>query len=147
MRNDASKFRHNYWIRVCLFFGGVLILALVYVFQRINAAGWISGDFHPNVVFAVNRVIRLILNDLACLLIIFAVFRGRNYIKIAFLVFLVELLIILPAYLVVKLSLEGDSEISSPLLSQVHRLIVNPMLMILLMAGFFYQRYVRKATV
>lgn len=99
---------------------------------------------HPNAIFALNRTARLTLNDLACFLIILAVFREKKYLKLAFFVFLVELMVILPVYLVVKLGLEGDSEISSPLLSQVHRLIVNPMLMILLMAGFLYQRYFKR---
>jgi hypothetical protein len=41
----------------------------------------------------------------------------------------------------IKLGWEGDSEISSPLLSFVHRLIVNPLLMFVLMAGLVLQRY------
>lgn len=117
-----------------------MILAVVYVFQRTDAAG-VFGDFHPNTVFALNRAIRLILNDVGCLLIILAVFREKKYLQIAFGVFLIELFALLPVYLLIKLWTEGDSEISSPLLSHIHRLIVNPMLMILLMAGFFYQRF------
>lgn len=122
-----------------LFGVGVAILTAVYLFQRINLAGLLV-DLHPNLIFVINRTARLIVNDLACFLIIFALFWQKKYLKVAFWVFLTELLVILPVYLVVKLTLEGDSEISSPLLSQVHRLIVNPMLMILLIAGFFYQR-------
>jgi exosortase F-associated protein len=73
-------------------------------------------------------------------MIIWAVFQEQKYVKVAWYVFLIEVLVILPVYFAIKLSLEGDSEISSPLLSQIHRMIVNPMLMFLLMAGFFYQR-------
>jgi hypothetical protein len=58
----------------------------------------------------------------------------------------VEVFLLLPAYFIVKLTLEGDSEISSPLLSQIHRLIVNPLLMFLLMVGFVYQRVRTKNT-
>ncbi len=60
--------------------------------------------------------------------------------KVAFLLFLVELFIILPLYFWIKLSTEGDSELSSPLLSQIHRLIINPTLMILLIVSFLYQK-------
>lgn len=56
-------------------------------------------------------------------------------------VFLLELLIVLPFYMVAKLTLEGDSEISAPLLSFIHRLIVNPLLMMVLLAGLLYQKY------
>lgn len=128
------------WTRAGLFCLGLAILALVYFFQKINVAAFV-GEFSRNTIFTINRTFRLIINDLACFIIIFALFREKRYIQMAFWVFLVEILVLLPVYLVLKLSLEGDSEISSPLLSQIHRLIVNPMLMLLLIAGFVYQRY------
>lgn len=122
------------------------VLTAVYIFQRSGVLFFLSegAGLPPNVVFIVNRTFRLILNDLACLLIIYVLFREKKYLKLSFLVFLVELFLILPLYLAVKLSLEGDSEISSPLLSQVHRLIVNPTLMLLLIIGFFYQKYLSR---
>lgn len=126
-----------------LFSAGIAILAAIYLFQRVNTAA-ILGELHPNLIFIINRTTRLILNDFACLIIILAIFREAKYLKVAFWIFLLELLVILPLYFVLKLSLEGASEISSPLLSQIHRLIVNPMLMILLIAGFFYQAFLRK---
>lgn len=143
MTSAPIRLPHRFWFRAGLFLVGVGILGAVYIFQRINLAG-LLGIFHPNIIFAINRTARLILNDFACLLIIFALFREAKYLKIAFWVFLIELLVILPFYLAIKLSFEGDSEISSPLLSQVHRLIVNPMLMILLIGGFLFQRYVKR---
>lgn len=140
MVSETPGQRSNLWRRAGVFALGMTLLAAVYIFQRLNIAA-ILGDFHPNTIFAINRTIRLTLNDLACLLIIHALFQDRKYLKIAFIVFLVELLVILPLYLAIKLSAEGATEISSPLLSQIHRLIVNPMLMILLILGFYYQRF------
>lgn len=131
------------WARALLFLAGIIILGIVYIFQRANVGG-VFGGMDTTVTFIVNRTARLILNDFACFLIIYAVFKERKYLKIAFWVFLVELCVLLPVYLGIKLSLEGTSEISSPLLSQVHRLIVNPMLMVLLIAGFLYQRFFRR---
>lgn len=61
--------------------------------------------------------------------------------RVGFYVFLFELLILLPLYFTIKLTVEGTSEISSPLLSQIHRMIINPMLMILTIIAFFYQRF------
>jgi exosortase F-associated protein len=119
----------------------------VYLFQRTDVVGWLlpeSSIQNPAFVFSVNRYFRVILNDIACFFLIYAFF-GRRHLALAFWLFLLELLVILPAYLIVKLNLEGDSEISSPLLSQVHRLIVNPVLMFLLILGFIYQRLSEKA--
>lgn len=121
---------------------GVLILVSVYLFQRFDYTSLVAtGTWHPNVVFIVNRTMRLIFNDVACMLLIFAIFQRRQYLVVAFYVFLFELVILLPVYFIIKLSLEGDSEISSPLLSFIHRLIVNPMLMVVLIGGFFYQKF------
>ena len=123
----------------------LLILVLVFVFQRFNYALALNSLVpfqieNPNTIFVINKTIRLVLNDTACMMLIFVWFKQRQYLTLAVFIFLIELFILLPVYFIIKLSLEGDSEISSPLLSQVHRLIVNPLLMFLLMAGFVYQR-------
>lgn len=143
MKSQTLTRPHRFWGRVVLFLAGISLLAMVYIFQRVDLVGC-PGELRPNTIFIVNRTFRLILNDIACFLIILAIFKQKKYLKMAFIVFLVELVVILPAYLVVKLTLEGDSEISSPLLSQIHRLIVNPMLMILLIGGFFYQQLLKR---
>lgn len=131
----------------------MLTLIVVYVFQRVsyaNAINTILPDalqvVNRNTIFIVNKTVRLILNDTACVGLIYVLFPEQKYVRVAFCLFLLELFIILPIYLAIKLTLEGDSEISSPLLSQIHRLIVNPLLMFLLMAGFLYQRITRKTT-
>jgi exosortase F-associated protein len=130
-------------VNIPLAAAGALVLACTYVFQHFPYATYLGvhESTSPNLTFIVNRIVRMVLNDSACLLLIYALFRERKYLRVAFLVFCMELLIILPVYLTVKLYLEGPSEISSPLLSQVHRLIVNPMLMIILIFGFYYQRW------
>lgn len=127
--------------------GALLVLVLVFVFQRFNYAVALTSFLpeglqitQPNTVFIVNKTIRLVLNDVACMVLIYAWFKERKYLTLSFYLFLVEVFLLLPVYFIVKLTLEGDSEISSPLLSQIHRLIVNPLLMFLLMVGFVYQR-------
>ena len=128
----------------------ISILVAVYLLQRFSYAEALNGILpgvlqisHPNAIFVVNKTIRLVLNDIACMLLIYALFQSKPHLTIAFYIFLIELLIILPVYFSIKLSLEGASEISSPLLSHVHRLIVNPLLMFLLIIGFLYQRLTR----
>jgi exosortase F-associated protein len=129
----------------------IALLVSVYLFQRVSFAAVMNEVLpnalqiiHPNTVFCINKAIRLILNDLACLIFIYAAFQKRVYLKASFYLLLTELLILLPAYLILKLSMEGTSELSSPFLSQIHRLIVNPLLMFLLIMGFVYQRLMRE---
>lgn len=139
--------------RSILIGGALLVLVLVFVFQRFNYAVVLTSCLPegfrvtgPYTVFVVNKTIRLVLNDVACMVLIYAWFKERKYLTLSFYLFLVEVFLLLPAYFIVKLTLEGDSEISSPLLSQIHRLIVNPLLMFLLMVGFVYQRVRTKNT-
>lgn len=125
----------------------LLLLTIVYVFQQWDYLNFIAAvfgatmAFGPTAAFIFNKTFRLVLNDALCFLLIYALFKERKYLRIAFLVFCFELFLILPLYLIVKLRLEGSSEISSPLLSQIHRLIVNPMLMLILIVAFYYQRF------
>ena len=84
---------------------------------------------------------RFLINDLACLALIVAIFNSSGYLRLGTLLFVLEFLVLLPLYFALKLTMEGDSEISSPLLSQLHRMIINPLLMIVLMLGFLYQNY------
>lgn len=126
-------------LRISMVGFAVIALFLVYLFQGLN---YVQGfNMSANTTFVANRTIRLIFNDSLCMILIAALFQKRAYLKLAGIIFLIELLIILPAYLLIKLSMEGPSEISSPLLSPIHRMIVNPLLMIILIAAFYYQRY------
>jgi exosortase F-associated protein len=133
--------------RIAIVFGfGLLGLGLVYVFQRSNFALTMFQFFgieqpSENILFIVNKTGRLLFNDLICFFMIFSIFKEKNFRKVAMAVFLIELFFILPAYLLIKLNLEGSSELSSPLLSFIHRLIVNPTLMVLTGIAFAYQKF------
>lgn len=67
-------------------------------------------------------------------------FQSVKITRLALWVQLIDAVVLLPFYFFLKLSLEGDSEISSPLLSQLHRLIINPTLMILIFPAIYFQR-------
>lgn len=122
------------------------MLVMVFVFQRFDYFGFIQSLFRfsnsiwPYTAFVVNKVIRFLINDSICIFFIYVLFKERKYLHVAFYLFMVELFIILPLYFWIKLSTEGDSELSSPLLSQIHRLIINPTLMILLIVSLLYQK-------
>lgn len=115
----------------------VVGLATVYLFQRVDYTGIISetlawSGVTPELAFVINKTLRMVVNDLLCLVIIRAWFADERITRLAWWVFGFELVVLLPAYLTVKLWLEGPTELSVPWLQQVHRLVVNPMLMILL---------------
>ena len=116
-------------------------LSLIYFFQNFNYLQFLTGstEFHPNFIFSINRISRFILNDLLAILLIWAIFYERKYVLVAFIIQAFGLFIIMPIYLIIKLSLEGDSEISSPLLSFLHRLIIHPFLILLLIPAFLLQ--------
>ena len=142
--NSITSYK-NYQERVLIFFLSFLGLVTVYLFQQFSYAHFFSSTIADrNLIFIINKSMRLILNDTLCLGLIYAIFYDIRYVKLGSLVQLAEMFLLLPLYFYFKLTLEGDSEISSPLLSQIHRLIVNPMLMILLMIGFYYQMRLKK---
>lgn len=132
-------------LRITLFIAGLIGLALVYIFQQTDFLLFFTGHhsdarFH----FAVNRTVRIFLNDTCMLLVLSGLFYDRKILKLALIIQLVDLFILFPAYLALKLPFEGDSEISSPFLSQLHRLIVNPTLMILLIPAVYYQKITKE---
>ena len=117
------------------------VLISMYMLQRLNYAHLINSQLvGENQQFIINRTIRFIVNDLAVILLIYAIFKDKGLLKIAFAIQLLELFFILPLYFYVKLSLEGPSELSSPLLSFVHRIVVNPIIMLLLIPAFWFQK-------
>jgi exosortase F-associated protein len=125
------------WLMAISLFG----LATVFLFQNadiLDLCG--SCTFHPYTHFVVRKAIRVLLNDTFMLLFIHALFRDPSVTRLALYIQLIDTLVLLPIYLVIKLGYEGDAEISMPLLSQLHRLIVNPTLMVLLIPAVYYQR-------
>jgi hypothetical protein len=123
------------------------VLGAVYLFQDVNFVSlinpllpdsWRSTD--PAFTFTLNKLIRLLTNDTACMVIFFSLFSESHFRKMASYLFLLEVVVLFPLYLLVKLSLEGPTELSAPWLSQFHRLIVNPLLMLALMTGCWIQK-------
>jgi exosortase F-associated protein len=128
-------------IRVLLGAFGLVGLISVYIFQRIDLVSFFSDtSYEAGIYFIANRFVRIFFNDLFMLIILYALFADRKVLLFAFWIQIIDLFILLPIYLAIKLTLEGDSEISSPFLSQFHRLIVNPTLMILLIPAVYYQK-------
>lgn len=116
-------------------------LALIYLFQYTDFLLLFTGmRFVAEYHFISNRTVRILVNDTCMLVLIYALFRDPKVVKLGFYIQLIDILILFPLYVLLKLPKEGVSELSSPFLAQFHRLIVNPTLMLLLIGGIYYQR-------
>lgn len=111
-------------------------LLAVFLFQRTDFA----GDFlvsHSNIVrFIVNRSIRFLLNDLMAIGLIYALFGKRRYVLFSLWVQLTGMVVFLFPYFALKIYYPVYN---GPLLSFLHRLILNPTLLLLLIPAFYYQ--------
>lgn len=132
---------HNKWILVA----GVLGLVLVYVFQmQLFYEPFQPGVYAPpssiknfnRPLYIIGKIIRYLLNDGFGLLIIWGLFGNKMYMRFAVLVFFFGLLILLPAYLLLVLAFYEQSH---TFLNHLHRLVLNPVLMMLLIPAFYYQ--------
>ncbi len=135
--NSNNRFINALWVAVAIW--GIVLTFLLQDFSFLDHYE-ISGQ----VRFALRKILRVLLNDLFMLIFIIAWFKDWKVTRLALMVQLIDGLILLPLYLILKLQLEGTSEISSPLLSQFHRLIINPTLMILLIPAIYYQKLSRQ---
>lgn len=125
------------WPNLSLLLTGVMGIVMVFLFQDFSFLEFLT--LTETKCFVVRKFLRVVLNDLFMLLIISAWFRDKRITRLAIFIQLIDGLMLLPLYLVIKLNMEGPTEISSPLLSQFHRIIVNPTLMILLIPAVYFQ--------
>lgn len=91
--------------------------------------------------FSINKVFRYLLNDLFAMAIISGLFPERNYVRFALAVLLFGLLVLVPSY--IALYLAQPVGLSS-LVGHLHRLVMNPVLMMLLIPAFFYQQKLKQ---
>lgn len=142
------------WRRIAFIIVGVIGLGLVYLFQNyldfysiifeFRAPGRIDYLHETEVQafpFIVNKAIRYLLNDLFSIAIIYGLFYERKYARFAVYVMFFGLLVLLPIYLYIFLQ---QPEGFSSMLSHLHRVVMNPVLMMLLIPAFFYQKNVQQ---
>jgi exosortase F-associated protein len=118
-------------------FGSVAIVGLIsiFLFQRFDIAAYI-GMQNAAGKFFVNRSIRFVLNDVLAILLIYSLFKKRKYVLFALWVQLAGMGLILLPYFVIKFYYPSYN---GPLVSFLHRLVLNPTLLLLLIPAFYYQ--------
>jgi exosortase F-associated protein len=120
------------WIAVVSIAG----LVAVFLFQRIDLAAEIG--FETSISrFLVNRTIRFLLNDAFAILLIYALFEERKYVVFALYVQVAGMVLFLFPYFILKVYYPNYN---GPLISFLHRLVLNPTLLMLLIPSFYYQR-------
>tara|TARA_R110002096_G_scaffold403945_1_gene601607 strand:+ start:183 stop:629 length:447 start_codon:yes stop_codon:yes gene_type:complete len=136
--------------RILFIAGGVIGLIAVYLLQsyldfysmlfELEAPNKIDYTAYQNVKtlpFTVNKVVRYLLNDLFSIAIIYGLFYEKKYARFAMYVMFFGLFVLVPVYIFLFLNqFEGFSS----MLSHLHRVVMNPVLMMLLIPAFFYQR-------
>jgi exosortase F-associated protein len=115
----------------------VLGLVGVYLFQRTDVAGIFGADPSNISRFIINRTVRFLLNDLFAIGVIYALFVERKYLVFSLWVQLAGVVLFLLPYFILKLNFPSYN---GPLINYLHRLILNPTLLLLLIPAFYYQR-------
>jgi exosortase F-associated protein len=123
--------KHNIIGALC-----VIGIILVFLFQQINFAAFFSVA-DTTTKFIVNRTIRFLLNDTFTIGLIYALFKEKKYVLFSIWVQFIGLIFILIPYFVLKVQFP---KYNGPLISYLHRLVLNPTLLLLLIPAFYYQR-------
>jgi len=139
-------------MRYLLIAACLLILFVSYHFKSANFSAAFTDsawqyDLNGRLVespwaFVVNKVFRFLLNDLLTIALIQALFMRRNYTYFAFGVMLFSLLVLLPTFFLGN-ALSWPESITAML----HRLTMNPVLLMLLIPAFYFQSKKSEATV
>jgi exosortase F-associated protein len=129
-------------LRYVIGIASAMALLMIFLFQGLNPAK-LMGVYDKYTAFLVNRMIRFFLNDLFAFGLIYALFPYRKYLVFALWIQLAGVIFFLIPYFIVKYYYP---HYNGPLINYLHRLILNPTLLLLLIFGFYYQRYSQKTT-
>ena len=112
-------------------------LILVFVFQRFDWSDAVGLNLAGIGKFIFNRTIRFLLNDALAIGLIYALFGERKYVVFSLYVQAAGIVLFLIPYFILKLNFPNYN---GPMINFLHRLILNPTLLMLLIPAFYYQR-------
>jgi exosortase F-associated protein len=116
----------------------VIGLLVVYLFQYVDVYHYMFRyNDNPAYAFIVNRSIRYLINDACMISLIYALFNERKYVLFGVFIQFVGIVLFLTPYFIIKFKFPFYN---GPLISFLHRLVINPLLMILLIPAIFYQK-------
>ncbi|ADR20567.1 hypothetical protein MATR_18100 [Marivirga tractuosa] len=126
----------NKGLRILLIFISLTGLGIIFIAQRFDYSLLISDDFSTQNQFIINRIIRFLLNDNLVLLLIYAIFYDYKYVKFGLAIEAVGFFFLLIPYFILRYY----TSIDHMYISFIHRLIINPTLMVLLIPAIYIQR-------
>jgi exosortase F-associated protein len=129
--------RHVRWL---VGIGCTMGLVLFFLVQQIDIAS-VLGITNKTTAFIVTKTIRFVVNDLLMIGVIYALFAQKRLVYFALVVQAFGIVFLLIPYFVLKLYFQTGN---GPLVSFLHRLVLNPTLMLLLIPAFWLQE--RQAT-
>lgn len=112
-------------------------LILVFLFQRFEWSTSLGLSLEHTSRFMFNRTIRFLLNDAFAIGLIYALFAEKKYVIFSLYVQFAGVVLFLIPYFILKLYFP---HYNGPLISFLHRLVLNPTLLMLLIPAFYYQR-------
>jgi len=112
-------------------------LVVVFLFQEIDVAAQLGSDASAINRFLINRTIRFLMNDAFAVGIIYALFAEKKYVIFSLYVQLAGMVLFLIPYFILKIYFPGYN---GPMISFLHRLVLNPTLLMLLIPAFYYQK-------
>lgn len=112
-------------------------LLLIFLFQRFDwSAVFGVTDLKSIERFVINRSIRFVINDVLGVLLVLALFGKKKLAIIAIYVQILGFVFVMIPYMVLKLNYPSYN---GPMISFLHRLILNPLMIYLLIFFFWYQ--------
>src|SRR6187431_1257334 len=111
-------------------------LLIVFLFQGLDLADFLGCGSSTTHKFFI-RTFRFLLNDAFTIGLIYALFRERKYVVFSLYVQVAGMVLFLFPYFVLKVYWP---RYNGPLISFLHRLILNPTMLMLLIPAFYYQR-------
>jgi exosortase F-associated protein len=113
----------------------------VFLFQRVDIAANLGIASESINKFLINRSIRFVVNDALAIGLIYALFSERKYVVFAVYVQVAGMVLFLFPYFLLKIYFP---RYNGPLISFLHRLVLNPTLLMLLIPAFYYQKSLRQ---
>jgi exosortase F-associated protein len=123
-------------LRVLLLIISLSGLAIVFLGQRFDYSLLFSDSLSSKYQFIINRTIRFLINDNLVLLLIYSLFYDKKYVRFGLAVEGIGFFFLLIPYFILRFY----TDIDHMYISFIHRLIINPTLMILLIPAIYIQR-------
>src|SRR5690349_16564063 len=112
-------------------------LLLIFLFQRFDWTRLVGLNDLANIErFVVNRSIRFVLNDILGVLLVLSLFGKKSLAIIAVYVQILGFVLVMLPYMILKLNYP---DYNGPMINFLHRLILNPLLIYLLIFFFWFQ--------